>query len=124
MRKVILSAVVVLFSTAVFANKAKVTGVENKFSVNINATRLGDYLDLNYAQTADVERISEFFAWQLERSAYHTEAKRNESVKKAVYVNLKSMKQTLSDTQYKKYLQVLNTTLQNKGLWDYVMACN
>ena len=34
----------------------------------------------------------------------------------AIYGNLKLMKQTLNEKQYAEYTQVLNATLQNKGI--------
>ena len=40
----------------------------------------------------------------------------------AVYGNMKLMKITLSETQYKKYLRILNTQIQNKGLNPYIMS--
>ena len=120
MKKVILSVMVVLFSTTVFANKAKVTKLENvnKFNISINVPSLENYLNLSNVQTEEAAYISEHFTYQLESS------KDKMTVKKAVYVNLKSMKEVLSNKQYKMYLQVMNTTLKNKGLWDYVVTNN
>ncbi len=126
MKKVILSTIVLLLSTSAFANKAKVTTLENanNFDIEINVERLSNYLELNTTQFSETEEISDYFTWQLETSKNKSEAKKQAYVRKAVYVNLKSMKQILSDTQYKKYLQVMNTTLKNKDLWDYVVAIN
>ncbi len=38
----------------------------------------------------------------------------------AVYGNFKLMKRTLTNEQYKKYVQLLNVTLKNKGLDSYM----
>ena len=124
MKKVILSAMVVLFSTTAFANKAKVTKFENaeNLSISINVSSLEDYLSLNSLQTEEVECISDYFEWQLNSSRYKKADRKKATIKKAVYVNLKSMKNVLTETQYKMYLQLMNTTLKNKRLWDYVVS--
>ena len=40
----------------------------------------------------------------------------------AVYGNLKLMKSTLSQDQYKRYLRILNCQLRNKGLNPYIKS--
>ncbi|WP_394814672.1 hypothetical protein [Phocaeicola vulgatus] len=41
-------------------------------------------------------------------------------MREAVYGNFKLMKRTLTNEQYKKYVQLLNVTLKNKGLDSYM----
>ena len=41
-------------------------------------------------------------------------------LREAVYGNFKLMKRTLTNEQYKKYVQLLNVTLKNKGLDSYM----
>ena len=42
-----------------------------------------------------------------------------QEIKKAVNKNLKSASRVLSINQYKKYLQILNATLNNNHIADY-----
>ena len=48
------------------------------------------------------------------------EAKQGKKLREAVYGNFKLMKRTLTNEQYKKYVQLLNVTLKNKGLDSYM----
>ena len=40
----------------------------------------------------------------------------NEKIRKAVYGNLKLMKNTLDEKQYSNYLKLMGMTLRNKGI--------
>ena len=51
---------------------------------------------------------------------YAKEAKQGKKLREAVYGNFKLMKRTLTNEQYKKYVQLLNVTLKNKGLDSYM----
>lgn len=48
------------------------------------------------------------------------EQTRKQEMKRALTKNLRSVRSALDEAQYKKYLQVMNVTLQNHGLQEYV----
>ena len=105
---------VFVFSTSVFA---KGTSSENnqKWDGTINTTRLNKYLQLKSNQNQEVESICEHFENEMKKA---NNAKENKEAKlrKAVYGNLKLMKQTLDNKQYTNYVRVMGTTLRNKGI--------
>lgn len=86
-----------------------------KWEGNINVAKLSKYLNLTSTQREQVENICDFFSKQV-TNANNSQKNQNELFRKAVYTNLKLMKQTLNDKQYSDYIRVLNTTLQNKGI--------
>jgi hypothetical protein len=47
------------------------------------------------------------------------EAAKKQEIKKAVNKNLRNASRVLNMNQYKKYLQILNVTLQNNKIADY-----
>ena len=60
------------------------------------------------------------FADKVQSASYAKEAKQGKKLREAVYGNFKLMKRTLTNEQYKKYVQLLNVTLKNKGLDSYM----
>ncbi len=86
-----------------------------KWEGNINVYKLSKYLNLTSMQSEEVYNISEYFTEQMGKA---TSAKKNkeEKLHKAVYGNLKLMKQTLTAEQYTKYVALLNMTLKNRGI--------
>ncbi|MDO4164422.1 MAG: hypothetical protein Q4D56_08555 [Bacteroides sp.] len=86
-----------------------------KWEGNINVSKLSKYLKLNSAQHEKVANICEYFNEQMER-ANNSKKDQEKMIHKAVYGNLKLMKETLDDKQYADYTKVLNITLQNKGI--------
>lgn len=90
--------------------------VMDKWEGHINAAKLSKYLTLDSGQAETLGTICEYFNEQMARASYKKGDKRKEAVRNAVYGNLKLMKQTLTDAQYKHYLRLMNVTLQNKGI--------
>ncbi|WP_321479177.1 hypothetical protein [uncultured Bacteroides sp.] len=86
-----------------------------KWEGNINVNRLSQFLQLSSNQSEEVSKICDYFTEQMGKVS-NSSKKQDELLKKAVYGNLKLMKQTLSPEQYSKYNTVLNITLQNKGI--------
>lgn len=114
MKRLVLTLVAAASLTAtVFAAGNQPTTA--KWEGNINISKLSNYLKLSSDQVTEVANISEYFTEQMERA---TNSKKDQSklLHNAVYGNLKLMKQTLSPEQYSKYTQLLNVTLQNKGI--------
>jgi hypothetical protein len=90
------------------------------WTMNVNVTKLGKYLNLNSNQTSEVAAITDYFADRIQSASYAKEEKQAQKVREAVYGNFKLMKRTLNGEQYKKYVQLMNTTLRNKGLDVYM----
>ena len=103
-----------IVATSVFAKDANATE-EVKWDGSINKTKLSEYLGLDYGQREQVSEICDYFKEQM---SWANRAKKNKEAKlrKAVYGNLKLMKQTLDDKQYRDYLTVMAVTLNNKGI--------
>lgn len=118
MRRLVLMCVVALgMSATCFAGSR----VETKnWNVNVNTLKLAKYLNLSAGQMDEVENISYYFADKMQMAGYAKEAKQGKKLREAVYGNFKLMKRALTEEQYKKYVQLVNVTLKNKGLDVYL----
>lgn len=83
---------------------------------------LARYLELSSNQYDDVANAIDFFADKMNSAKYPKGERQIKYLNEAVYGNMKLMEITLSETQYKKYLRILNTQIQNKGLNPYIMS--
>ena len=54
------------------------------------------------------------FADKVQSASYAKEAKQGKKLREAVYGNFKLMKRTLTNEQYKKYVQLLNVTFEKQ----------
>lgn len=118
MKRLVLLVVVALGMSATGFAGNKVEGKDWKVDVNI--VKLSKYLQLNARQMEEVATISDFFADKVQSASYAKEAKQGKKLREAVYGNFKLMKRTLPEEQYKKYVQLVNITLKNKGLDTYM----
>lgn len=91
-----------------------------KWDMDVNVVKLSKYLKLNANQMEEVANISDYFADKMQSAGYAKEAKQGKKLREAVYGNFKLMKRTLTDEQYRKYVQLVNVTLKNKGLDSYM----
>lgn len=90
--------------------------------MKMNLPELARYLELSSNQYDDVANAIDFFEDKM-NSAKHSKGERQiKYLNEAIYGSLKLMKITLSETQYKKYLRILNTQIQDKGLNPYIMS--
>ena len=111
-----------IYSFAEENTATKMTETE-KYELKINHRRLACVLDMS----SDQMEMSEDVISQLERdmmfaSVMNTEESRDAIVTNAVKKNIKYMHYVLNDTQYKKYLMLLNLTLENKGFDIYKIS--
>ena len=89
--------------------------VEGKdWKVDVNVAKLSKYLNLDARQMEEVANISDIFADKVQSASYAKEAKQGKKLREAVYGNFKLMKRTLTNEQYKKYVQLLNVTLKTR----------
>lgn len=114
MKKMGLAVLAVLFisATSFAANLQPTTA---KWNGNINVNKLGKYLELNNSQKEDVANISDYLNNQI-KQAENFNKDQKEMYRNAIYGNLKLMKKTLTKEQYKKYIRLVNLTLQNSGV--------
>ena len=101
-------------TASVFAQNENVKN-ETKWNGQINKAKLSHYLKLDYYQYQEVSDICDYFEEQM-RIANSSKKNKEAKLRKAVYGNLKLMKQTLDNNQYRDYLRVMASTLRNKGI--------
>lgn len=120
----ILTIVAMLSMTMTFAETEKAT-VENAasndavevYDMSVNMRKLSVALGLTVDQIEAVETVHNTFnAEMLFAAHYGTKEERDAQVKKAVEKDIKWMNYILTKDQYRKYLILLNTTLNNRGL--------
>lgn len=104
---------IVLVATMSFGQSKKVNLVSD-----INFDKLSNYLQLKPSQMNEVASINEFFSEQLADASRASESRYDKKVHQAVYSNLKLMKGTLSEDQYRKYLTLINVTNNNNRLFS------
>ena len=114
----ILTMVAMLSMTTAFAegeNAANVSNVE-AYDLNINMNKLSDALELADDQKEAVENIHHTFAAELMFAAQYGKNDRKALVDRAISNDVKWMRYVLNEKQIHKYLMLLNTTLNNRGL--------
>ncbi len=118
MKKIFLTAVAVLgFAAAGMAEDKDA----NTAKIKVNTARLSTYLNLSASQYDTVDEINAYFESQMEdANRVADDSKKAAKVRKAVMGNCKLMKENLTKEQYAKYLEVINVTLNNKGLNGYM----
>ncbi|MBR6826561.1 MAG: hypothetical protein IKM76_00145 [Prevotella sp.] len=124
MKRLFMVTVAMLSMTMTFAETEKAT-VENAasndavevYDMSVNMRKLSVALGLTVDQIEAVETVHNTFnAEMLFAAHYGTKEERDAQVKKAVEKDIKWMNYILTKDQYRKYLILLNTTLNNRGL--------
>ena len=119
MKRLFLSVIMVLgLSTVCFSqNKQEI----NDLNIEIPLPKLARYLNLNSIQYDNVENAIDFFSDKMQSAKYSKGRRQIKNLNEAIFGNLKLMKSTLSQSQYKKYLQLINAELKNRGLSTYIL---
>jgi hypothetical protein len=119
MKKVFLM-LVMMFTMSVYSiaeeNEATKMAETERYELKINHRRLACTLDMSSDQMemcGDI--VSELENDMMFASVMETEESRNTIVANAVKKNIKYMHYILNDNQYKKYLMLLNLTLEHRG---------
>ena len=121
MKRLFLSVAMILALTTVgFAQQNKLE--ISDWNMEARLPKLSRYLELNADQYDDVANAIEFFSDKMQSARYSKENRQIKYLNEAVYGNLKLMKSTLSQDQYKRYLRILNCQLRNKGLNPYIKS--
>ena len=118
MKRLFLMTLAVLSMTMTFAENEEVKNVNHveAYDMSVNMRKLGVALDLKDDQMDVVENIHDYFKAEMQLAAFADEADREALVKKAVERDIKWMHYVLDQKQYRTYLMLLNTTLNNRGL--------
>ena len=114
----ILTMVAMLSMTMAFAeneNAASVNNVE-AYDMSVNMNKLSEALALNADQIEAVTEIHHTFAAEMMFAAQYNKEERNARVSEAIEKNVKWMRYVLNEKQMHKYLMLLNTTINNRGL--------
>lgn len=90
-------------------------GVE-AYDMTVNMRRLAVTLGLNNDQREMVEDIYRNYCQEMMLAAHADKDERRTMVDEASRKNARYMRYVLDHKQYKLYLQLLNTTLRNRGL--------
>ena len=90
---------------------------ELNYDMTVNMRKLSVALGLTVDQIEAVETVHNTFNAEMQFAAhYTTKEEREAQVKKAVEKDIRWMNYILTKDQYRKYLLLLNTTLNNRGL--------
>ena len=118
MKKMILTLVAMLSMTTAFAEGEMVMGANNMeaYELNVNINKLSEALDLADDQKEAVADIHHTFASELMFAAQYGENDRKKLVARALDNDVKWMRYVLNDKQFRTYLSLLNSTMNNRGL--------
>ena len=117
MRKLIMAvAVLGMSATMNFAKAQCVNEYGNKEPFAVEFSRLSSYLGLAPYQMEEVLNINDYFEQEQRKSLSKDLKRQDERLQKAVYGNLKLMKEALTADQYRKYVILLNVTNNNNRL--------
>ena len=90
--------------------------VELNYDFNINYNKLFKYLKLNERDFKNVKNTHDAFReGMLLASKAQNRVERDSLIKNSIDYEVRNMKMFLSDKQYRKFLRVFNTTLNNRG---------
>ena len=118
MKRLFLTVMAVLSMTMTFAENEELNTVSNAelYKMNVNFNKLGDALMLSLDQQEAVQDIHSEFCADMLNAGLASVEERPAMVEKAIQKDLKHMRYVLSQSQYRKYLMLLNVTIANRGL--------
>ncbi len=114
----ILTMVAMLSMTTAFAEGENTNAVKNveAYKMDVNMDKLTQALNLAVDQREAVENIHHVFNTEISYAAQYGSSERDSMIKHAIDTDVKRMRYVLNDAQMRKYLLLLNTTLNNRGL--------
>lgn len=116
MKKLMILAVALFSMTTTFAADENASATTAAFNMNVNMNSLSDALGLNIDQVEAVADVHKNFTADMMNAAVAAGDDRKAMIDKAINKDLKYMHVILSNTQYRKYLMLLNVTLVNRGI--------
>lgn len=116
MKKVMILAVAMFaMATTTFAAD-EATNSTAAYNMNVKMGSLANALSLNIDQAEAVADVHKNFTADMMNAATAAKDERTAMIDKAVIKDLKYMHSILNDSQYRKYVMLLNATLMNRGL--------
>ncbi len=118
MKKMILTVVALMSMTMTFAENTNTTSQNalEAYRMDVNMNKLSKTLALSYDQVDAVSEVHKTFSTEMMLAAQYAGKEREAHVNKAVQRDLAYLRHILNDDQYRKYVQLLNLTFQNRGL--------
>lgn len=118
MKKIVLMMVAMMTMTMANAENENNNMVEvaNAYDMSVNMRKLGVTLGLSNDQMEAVGDIHRQFCNEMMLAAQANGDERRTLVDQAVKKDIRYMRYVLDQKQCKKYLMLLNVTLQNRGL--------
>ena len=115
MKKIMILAVALLSMTTTFAAD-EATNATAAYNMNVKMGSLANALSLNIDQAEAVADVHKNFTADMMNAATAAKDERAAMIDKAVIKDLKYMHSIPNDSQYRKYVMLLNATLMNRGL--------
>ena len=84
--------------------------------MTVNMNKLSEALGLSKDQVEGVAEVHKTFSAEMMFAAQYGKEERQKMVEKAINKDLAYMNYMLSKEQYRKYVMLLNVTLNNRGL--------
>ena len=119
MKKIVLMLVALVSMTTMAFAEGENTKAANEaaaYDMSVNYSKLANALGLSIDQLESVEDVHKTFCIEMMNAANAPKDERKSMVDKAIEKNLKYMRYILNSNQYSKYLQLLNATMNNRGL--------
>lgn len=118
MKKIVLTLVALLSMNLAYAGTGMAAPADEAkvYDMSVNYKKLGMCLGLDYDQMDAVQMIHKRFCDDMMEAAAAEKDKQEELIMKAVTRDLRYMHAVLDKRQYRKYQQLLNVTLRNRGL--------
>ena len=119
MKRLFLTVMAVLgIAVTTFAEGEKMNGADNAsaYEMTVNYASLSRTLNLTDEQAEAVEEIHGAFCADMAAIASADKASRRAMMDNAVVKELRMLRLVLDRDQYRKYLMLLNATINNRGL--------
>lgn len=118
MKKIVLTVVAMLSMTLAFADgeKSNMSNEAKVYDMSVNYRKLAVCLGLDFDQMDAVEMIHKHFCEDMMVAARAPKDEQPKLLDKAIMRDLSYMRAVLDRRQYRKYQQLLNVTLVNRGL--------
>ncbi len=118
MKRLFLVVVAMLSMTMTFAENetTKSHNTVEAYDMTVNMKKLGQVLELSKDQIEAVAEIHKTFCAEMLFAAQYGKDERDQLVDKAIKKDVAYMGYILNKDQYRRYVMLLNVTLNNRGL--------
>ena len=118
MKRLFFTVVAMLSMTLAFAENENMNSVNNAeaYNLSVNMNQLSKALNLANDQIEAVAEIHKTFCSEMMFATQYGKEERDARVNAAVRKDLGYMNYVLNHDQYKKYVMLLNVTMNNRGL--------